>query len=311
MPSFIGKYRAIVMDNKDPEHRGRIKCKCPQVLGAEVLNWALPCLPYGGNKNTGFFSIPQEGSSVWIEFEQGDANRPVWVGVWWAVPEGENDVPSETYLKEKASGGSVWDEAETGEEIRESPDNHVWQTATGHRIELDETECQHKIKITDNKGQHILIRSQDEGEKIYLKDFAGNRVCLDSTNGKKRIVMQDAAGSVLMMDAEKGDINIAAVNDMALMAGGNMYISCKENRDETVGGTHKLSVTSDADWDAGGSVRIAASSGDVNIASGSKAAARSDDPLMGNTELAGGSSPHTHGLSSGKIGQGSSKVKIG
>ncbi len=64
------------------------------------------------------------------------------------------------------------------------------------------------------------------------------------------------------------------------------------------------------DWDVAGALKLAKSSGDVNIAAGEKAAARTDDPLAASTEVSGGTS-HSHGLSSGKVGQGSSKVKIG
>jgi hypothetical protein len=310
MPSFIGKYRGIVTDNKDPEHRGRLKCKCPQVFGEEVLDWAIPCVPYGGDSGTGFFSIPKKGSSVWLEFEQGDANRPVWVGVWWAAPEDKTEAADVTHKKEKQSSGP-WDEAETGDAKRDVPDNHAWQTKSGHRIELDDTDGQTKIKITDRKGQHIIIRSEDGKEKIYMKDAADNRFLLDATSGKRRILMQDGAGSVVLLDAEKGDVCIASAKDLSLLAGENLYIGCKSNREETVGGNHNISVMGSGDWDVAGALKLAKSSGDVNIASGSKAAARTDDQLAAATETAGGSAPHSHGLSSGKVGQGSSKVKIG
>ncbi len=310
MPSFIGKFRGIVADNKDPEHRGRLKCKCPQVFGDdEVLDWALPCVPYGGDSGTGFFSIPKKDSSVWLEFEQGDVNRPVWVGVWWAAPEDKTEAADVTHKKEKAKTG-FWDEAETGDAKREAPDNHAWQTKTGHRIELDDTDGQTKIKITDRKGQHILIRSEDGKEKIYLKDASNNRFMLDATTGSRRILMQDGAGSVVLLDSEKGDIYIASAKDLTLIAGEDLYVSCKGNREETVGGNHNSSVLGSADLDVAGALKLAKSSGDVNIASGSKAAARTDDPLAGNTEANDGPG-HTHGLSSGKVGQGSSKVKIG
>ena len=31
----------------------------------------------------GFFAIPSTGAGVWIEFEHGDPDYPIWSGCWW------------------------------------------------------------------------------------------------------------------------------------------------------------------------------------------------------------------------------------
>ena len=54
----------------------------PDVLGAFPSTWALPCVPLAGIKN-GFYALPLIGSGVWIEFEQGDPDFPIWVGCFW------------------------------------------------------------------------------------------------------------------------------------------------------------------------------------------------------------------------------------
>src|SRR5262245_36814850 len=79
---FYGKYRGTVTDNQDPLMLGRIKAKVPDVLGDLESGWALPCLPFGGDK-TGLFALPKVGARVWYEFEQGDPDRPIWSGCWW------------------------------------------------------------------------------------------------------------------------------------------------------------------------------------------------------------------------------------
>jgi hypothetical protein len=83
---FFGKYRGIVLNNIDPLYRGRIIVEVPDVLGTEVSGWALPCVPYAG-RNVGFLALPPVGASVWVEFEQGDPDFPIWSGCFWA--EGE------------------------------------------------------------------------------------------------------------------------------------------------------------------------------------------------------------------------------
>jgi hypothetical protein len=47
-------------------------------------SWAMPCVPFAG-KAEGFFAVPQIGSGVWMEFEGGDPDKPIWVGGFWGV----------------------------------------------------------------------------------------------------------------------------------------------------------------------------------------------------------------------------------
>jgi uncharacterized protein involved in type VI secretion and phage assembly len=78
----FGKYRGTVVNNVDPEMRGRIQVMVADVSGFAVTSWALPALPIGGVQ-MGMFSVPMIGSGVWVEFEQGNIDYPVWVGVYW------------------------------------------------------------------------------------------------------------------------------------------------------------------------------------------------------------------------------------
>ena len=73
-----GKYKAICRDHHDPVLSGRIRVECPSVFGSDWSDWCLPCLP------PGLVTIPPEGQEVWIEFEGGDPERPVWSGVFYA-----------------------------------------------------------------------------------------------------------------------------------------------------------------------------------------------------------------------------------
>jgi uncharacterized protein involved in type VI secretion and phage assembly len=87
---FYGKYRAIVSNNNDKKDKmGRIKVKCPAVLGTDESQWCNPCLPFAG-KDKGLFFLPKVGDSVWVEFEEGDPNKPIWVGNWFGLQEMPN-----------------------------------------------------------------------------------------------------------------------------------------------------------------------------------------------------------------------------
>ena len=79
---FFGKYRGTVTDNKDPLMIGRIRANVPDVTGDADSGWATPCAPFGGS-GVGFFAVPAEGAGVWIEFEHGDPDYPIWSGCWF------------------------------------------------------------------------------------------------------------------------------------------------------------------------------------------------------------------------------------
>jgi hypothetical protein len=81
---FYGKYRGTVMNNVDPMQMGRIQAIVPDVLGPIPTSFAMPCLPITG-KQMGTFMLPQIGSGVWIEFEQGNPDYPIWTGGYWGL----------------------------------------------------------------------------------------------------------------------------------------------------------------------------------------------------------------------------------
>lgn len=87
---FYGKYRGTVMENVDPLQTGRLLVQVPDVSNVLPSTWALPCLPFTGLQS-GFFAVPEIGSQVWVEFEQGNPDYPIWVGGFWLTAA---DVPA-------------------------------------------------------------------------------------------------------------------------------------------------------------------------------------------------------------------------
>lgn len=84
MKRYYGKYRGKVENNIDPMQLGRIQVSAPAVLGDGTLSWAMPCTPYAGS-GVGFFAIPPVGANVWVEFEGGDPDYPIWAGCFWGT----------------------------------------------------------------------------------------------------------------------------------------------------------------------------------------------------------------------------------
>ncbi len=79
---FLGKYRGVVLNNIDPLQQGRLQVQVPDVAGLVPTTWAMPCVPIAGIQN-GMVALPIIGSGVWVEFEQGDPDYPIWVGCFW------------------------------------------------------------------------------------------------------------------------------------------------------------------------------------------------------------------------------------
>lgn len=83
MNSYFGKYRAQVVNVDDPEKRGRIEVLCPRVLGESSSAWCEVCIPVATD-NYGDFCLPPVGETVWIEFERGNPDKPIFVGGWYS-----------------------------------------------------------------------------------------------------------------------------------------------------------------------------------------------------------------------------------
>ncbi|MEA2147682.1 MAG: hypothetical protein QOF37_3020 [Thermoleophilaceae bacterium] len=127
----FGKYRGLVSDNSDPEHRGRIRARVPEILQDVETGWALPALPYSG-ANQGVWTIPPSGAGVWIEFEAGDVSRPIWTGCWW----GDGERPK----------------TESGTEA--TPAIKVVRTEKGLMVSMDDDG--QTISVSDENGDNIL-----------------------------------------------------------------------------------------------------------------------------------------------------------
>jgi hypothetical protein len=79
---FYGKYRGTVVNNIDPLQIGRIQAIVPDVGNLVLSSWAMPCVPIAGIAS-GTYVVPQLGAGVWIEYEHGDPDYPIWVGCYW------------------------------------------------------------------------------------------------------------------------------------------------------------------------------------------------------------------------------------
>ena len=168
-----GKYRGVVADNLDPLMIGRIVAVCP-AIGDGPLTWALPCVPWGGPQ-TGMFVVPPVGAGVWIEFEQGDIDYPIWTGCFWSDPE---EVPLLSTALGNQPGVAIANDLQTGIVLSAGP--------TGGTITLQSADA--SIEIS---AQGILISAGATSIELELD-------VITITNGEASIVI--AGPSVTVND---------------------------------------------------------------------------------------------------------------
>ncbi len=81
---YYGLYEGFVINNNDPEKRGRLQVQIPSIFGEQTFEeWIFGKAIFNGN-NIGIFAIPSVGSGVWISFINGDSERPIWENGWFA-----------------------------------------------------------------------------------------------------------------------------------------------------------------------------------------------------------------------------------
>jgi hypothetical protein len=169
---YYGKYAGTVTAIDDASQRGIITVTVPAVFGAELPVRARPCF------SAGHFFVPPVGAQVWIEFEAGDPQYPIWVGTWH--PEGQ--APAEAQV--------------------DPPEHRVIHTPSGHRIEL---------RDGDDEGA-VIVRHRDDSFVSIDKDGS---VVIANKNGST--IYLNAAGSEASITSEQGHTIAMNADAMVLM----------------------------------------------------------------------------------------------
>jgi uncharacterized protein involved in type VI secretion and phage assembly len=150
---FFGKYRGVVINNIDPLLIGRIQVQVSDVPTLFPPTWAMPCVPVGGIQN-GLFTVPPIGAGVWVEFEQGDPDYPIWVGCYWGSTA---EVPALAKLVPPGVWGlTIQSMLQNGLQVSDVPGptgGIILKSTTGASIIVNDT----GIYIQNGKGASILL----------------------------------------------------------------------------------------------------------------------------------------------------------
>ncbi|MBN1336092.1 MAG: phage baseplate assembly protein V [Deltaproteobacteria bacterium] len=187
MPGLV---EALVTDNEDPNHLGRVKVKFPTLPDMPESFWARVVTPMAG-QDRGWVAIPEIDDEVLVAFVHGDINHAVVLG-------------------------SLHNGKDTPPYANEDGDNNlrVFKSRSGHKLTFDDTDGAEKIELV----------TPDEGVRVVL-DASANTL---SVQTQKDIVLE--AGSKIALKCADfelkadGAVSIDAGTNLKLKAGANLDV---------------------------------------------------------------------------------------
>lgn len=198
---YAGRSKAVVIDNRDPMDRGRIRVEHP-ILGPTVwIDYLMP---------TGIFSIPSIGDLVYVECDSGELEYPIAFG---QVIKGTDDEPE---LRPEFR--------------RDVPTNRGMSTPGGHLLEFDDG----LVELTQDP-QDTEFTTESKGIRITSSGNNKIHIVEEVDSGNTYILIEDAGGNFIKLDYENNELTINSL--------GKTKFDTAEDREDTVGGELKITVT--------------------------------------------------------------------
>lgn len=159
-----------------------------------VTGWALPCVPYGGSADQGMLFVPEVGAGVWVEFEEGDLEFPIWVGAFWSKPGGASELP----LPNKPDGSKE-------SAVQDPPTRKIIKTLAGHTIQLEDKQGDEMVLIVEATNGHVITLNKDG---IAIAEANGNTITL--SKGEFKLIAKvaftiDASGQAVVIKGKTVD----------------------------------------------------------------------------------------------------------
>lgn len=182
---YFGKYSAIVRDNRDAGKLGILQVSVPTIFPPDELVPARAALPYG------MFFVPENDTQIWVEFEGGDTQFPIWTGVQHIAG---------TWVPEAA---------------KNPPTVRAFKTPAGHLLIFDDTSGSESVVLTDGKHAHQLTFDKDgitltDGKNKHEIELSSSAVSVKHGGGAAKVTLEAAA--------VKAEVGAAKVELSAAMA---------------------------------------------------------------------------------------------
>ncbi len=262
---YYGKYRGEVTANIDFDPLmatlHRIQVSVPDVFPAGQEVWALPCTPYSG-EGVGFLAKPPVGATVWVEFEGGNPDSPIWAGCFW--DEAEFLEPFEVNLIDPAMV-KVFQTASTKFILNDTevlggvtlevtdPAVTIPVTMTFSSLGVSITTGICSLKMIPEEGITLTV-----GETVISMTAEGINMTGPAITAEAEADISLNAGGALEAEAG-GDASMSAGGALELNAGGDVEIGA--------GGAIEVNGGADVEIAAGGALEVNGG-GDVEIGAG-------------------------------------------
>ncbi|MFV0538268.1 MAG: type VI secretion system Vgr family protein [Dysgonomonas sp.] len=214
--------RAMVKDNKDPEHLGRVRVQFlwqQEQDDSQMTPWIRIAQPHGGG-DKGFYFIPEVDEEVVVGFENGNAEKPYVIGTLY---HGQAK-PSDTWYNDEDNIKAI-------------------RTRSGHTMEFHDTMGNEYIRIYDNEKDNFVLTFSTVEKLIKLQSkgnielYADKDIIIDAKENIRvsaGIDISEKAGSNNIIEIGK-DRTIAVGNNISEKAGDNNTIEIGKDRTITVG----------------------------------------------------------------------------
>ncbi len=216
-PGFV---TAEVVDNRDPEHRGRLRVRYRwQEEPARTL-WVRVAAPYAGN-GRGVLFLPEPGDEVVVAFEQGDPERPCVTGSVWS---GKDRAPGALRIVTRG-GSSLLFGDDPGKETVEI------HTARGTCL----------VQLDNDADGVPTITLQAQGD-LALEAAGEIRMrCKRLVQRVEEDVTRDVGGAEAVKIG--GGLKVATGRELALSAGTDVSLHAAASLETIAGATHTVAGT--------------------------------------------------------------------
>lgn len=243
---YLGSSKATVIDNRDPDNRGRIRVNHPLLGETSWIDYV---------SDFGTFGPPAVGEIVYVECDTGMYEFP--------------------YARGKVTKGNFASPSTPEAFKRTVPSNRGLFTPGGNFIEMDDGEAaggsdpKDTNLTTKNRGIRITSKS---GHKIMIQD--------DPDNGTETITILDKSGDGITFDSAAKKVSIVSKGDLSATADANITMSANADATITATGNGKFAGTGQTTvGDAGSPTKVDGQQ--VTLAGGGPGVARLGDRAIG------------------------------
>lgn len=289
---LYGFYRALVVNNQDPDKFGKIQVWVPDIMQKIDKSkglWAYPANNPMGGRNTdtknpsyaGTSYIPMKDSWVWVFFECGDENRPF----YWA----SLDIEASKVLAECQVGSNYQDKWV------------IFKSTKGRCVVISDDPDDARVEITGKK-RNLSSPPAGDTASVYTIDGNMTTILMDERDGKEKILIRTHNGDFVNIDVTNRKLNISFESDIQIKTNGKLMLRAYDDID--IKGLSNVNIQAGLDLNikSGGNLNEESSmelnakgNQNVNIEAGATMNNRAAGPILSDgasiADMSGAASP--------------------